>query len=802
MQFSKSFNDDSISAWLTSTFGFPEISIGPGKFSISTFSNPNNLQMTLSLPYIERVILKSETNLRFKNNWSSYDTSGFGTTFLPKSNIQRSINLRIYDAAELVESIDSQQINTGVSLGLENVEYTVLSFFKGSQASLMSDRVTLNGNELAMFIEIQNNQDALVFFKFGKVIAKQLDVLAKNDTQKALNIERSKFEFSISEIKQSLKTKTSSQNVLEFSLSTMGFEMVSFTASDFEKIIDEALSNIPDVDGVLFDAGINENAKEWSHGDIEKIAFKGIYSNSEILQIYYGNWLRDYSSVITGSTVGFDKPDRDKLIDLNPRPKAVTNYMSDFFSKPSQDSWVKIITLLAANEFVYKKSPNNHNILDHVRTLSKTYDTPTKNIVGLYRPEEHIDNPKALMDESSLSSSTLDSPVNYTYSKISTSGGPVEYVTKQLYIGESLDSLKITSKMKKYIKNTVSNDTRPSSYRYFGEQMRLAKKKGKNKTGFRHFGAALHVLEDFYAHSNFVEVALIKLGHKKVYPWVDLYIDGTTIPSSNIDACKIPVVTGYFGQLDIIASLAPKIAQDFFPTSYQAYKQLNPGDRTLMDELIIIVLDDYIGKEEGMKDSEKFSFLTFGYKEMKANYLDYLKILDLIRKAEQLPFIGSTITTYKKTLDILSQTISFLPNLVISSILNSLDDAVQSRQTQTGTIGTNPSHTQLAKDHADHHFNDLAGYLAHIVVKRVGELMKKCWKGDKSVTIESIIDLVGERYFVHPCDVDWIDNHIKEWAGKNSSKVKRGESKTLYEHGTKEFNKLKKDVDNKLKEYS
>lgn len=757
--------------------------------------------MSLFLPYIDRVILKSETNLRFKNNWSSYNTSDFGTTFLSKSNIQRSRNLRVYDAAELVESIDSQQPNRGSLFGLENAEFSVLSFSKGSQASLMSDRITPLGNELTVLIEIQDERDAVVSFKFGKNIAKQIDSTAEKESQKALIIESSKFDVSLTELRQSLKTKTSGQHIIEFSLSTMGFELLSISASDFEKMINKALSDIPGVDGVLFDAGFvrDANPNSWAHGDIEKLALKGTFAASEITKIYYGNWLRDYSSVITGNSIGFDKPDRSELNELSPKPEAVSEYEYGFLSKPSQDTWVKIITLLAANEFVYKPLfPNNHNIKEHVATLSKTYETPTKNIVGLYRPEEHIDNPKGLIDETPLSASSLDSPVSYTYSKITTSTSPIEYPTKKLYPGALPESLTITSKMKKYIKNTVTTDARPSSYRYFGEQMRLAKKKGRNKTGFRHFGAALHVLEDFYAHSNFVEVALIKLGHKKVYPWVDLYMDGTTaIPSSNIDACKIPIVTGYFGQLDIIASLGPKIANEFFPTSYQGYKDLKPGDRTLMDELIIIMLDDYIGKEVGMDESDQFSYLTFGYIDMKANYLTYLEILDLIRAAEQMPGIGDVITLYKKSMDVISQTISFLPNFIIGSILNALDDTVQARQTQTGSVGTNPSHTQLAKDHAEHHFNPLAGYLAYLVVRRIGEEMDTCWKGEKD--IESIINLVGDRYFVHPCDVDWIDEHIKDWATKNPSNVKRGESKTLYEHGKKEFDKLKKDVENKLK---
>ena len=37
---------------------------------------------------------------------------------------------------------------------------------------------------------------------------------------------------------------------------------------------------------------------------------------------------------------------------------------------------------------------------------------------------------------------------------------------------------------------------------------------------FRSLGAAFHVLEDYFSHTNFVELSLRKLGYD-VYPWVE-----------------------------------------------------------------------------------------------------------------------------------------------------------------------------------------------------------------------------------------------------------------------------------------
>ena len=426
--------------------------------------------MSLFLSYFERITLNSQVHSVFSTNWNSYTSYEFGTTFLPQSNIQSSGKIRIYDAAELINSISSKQNSTNTLLGLQDVEFSLFSFAKNSEASLKYNKIYPNESELSVFVEIQSNERASVFFKFGSQIAKQINALAEKSDQRADVIVGKQFDLSIEYIKQSLKSKTSEQNILAFSMETMGFELATLSIVNFEKVINDALSEIVNVDGVLFDAGFirDEKPKAWAHGDIEKQAFKGIFSDSEILKIYYGNWLRDYSSVITGFTVGFDFDDRETLMKLSSKSDAVREYKNGFSSKPSQKTWVKIIELLAANEFVSKQPGNSsHNIVEHISTLSKNYDTPTKDVVGLYRPEEHIDNPKALIDESALSDSSLDAPVRYTYSK--PNGSSIENEVKKLYVGESPESLKIISNMKTYIKNTVDGQ-RPSSLRFVGEQ--------------------------------------------------------------------------------------------------------------------------------------------------------------------------------------------------------------------------------------------------------------------------------------------------------------------------------------------
>jgi hypothetical protein len=752
--------------------------------------------MSFSNTYLERVIDASRSHSVFNKEWSTYYSRDFADTFLPFSKKFIFENVRFYDALELISGIE---IKNGVSL-LEVSNVSVFTFHKDSDAARIKQKVSFDKNELALFVQLLNENTVQVNFKFGEHVRNQISsVLKSNEVKKStLDLEATTFNFTIEELKASISTKTSSLEIINFALKTFGVELTTLSLKEFDKMIGKAWFNsIPN-----FEPGFSrkKNPGTWTHGDIEKYALKKFFSESEISKIYYGNWLRDYSSVITGKTVGFDYKDRSKFDKEEPfvNNSTVRDYRIFFPFCPSQKSWIKVIRLLATKDFVYntKKKPSE-NIREHQKEFISEFGDPTINIVGIYRPEEHIDNPKGLIDESILGHSKLIDPIRFTYEK---SDG--KFGLKKLYPEVLPKSLEINpnTMMKRYIKEDI-DELRPSSFTYFSEQLKLAKKHGKTNKGFRHFGAAMHVLEDFYAHSNFVEVCLIKLGNTKVYPWVDLSPEVESISDSYDKASKIPIVTGNFGQLDIIASLAPKVADGFLAVEYKDYKKLKSGYRTFMDEIIIITLEDCIQKEEGMPEDQKAKVISIkyndkefkvGYKELLTTYLEFLEIMDQIRKLEEIPVIGSVITLYKQSKDLISQTIELLFTLPLNLFVNTFDNLIKARQTQTTKIGTDPSHTQLAKDSHEHPLNGLAGYLAFLTVGKIGEDMANCWKTGKP-KIETIIETAKDRYFVHPCFTNWPDNEIKKWVKNNSSKVDDAQKgKNFYDHGFEAFESLKK----------
>lgn len=109
--------------------------------------------------------------------------------------------------------------------------------------------------------------------------------------------------------------------------------------------------------------------------------------------------------------------------------------------------------------------------------------------------------------------------------------------------------------MKNYIANenggwaTSTAYIRTSLYKAI-ETRRRAQSDDDTYEALRLLGQALHTLEDLSAHSNWVELALIEMGHRQVFPHVG---ENTKIQLGGKHI--YPLVTGTFGGMDFIHSL-------------------------------------------------------------------------------------------------------------------------------------------------------------------------------------------------------------------------------------------------------
>ena len=501
--------------------------------------------------------------------------------------------------------------------------------------------------------------------------------------------------------------------------------------------------------------------KPGEHGGIALSALNNVFQTDEILKIYYGNWLRDYSQLLVGSTIrltNIAKKEVEQSANLY-----ILNLLKTNSSKISHEGWVQLLEIFVAKELVFDRENEGkfcHQYSDHLKTFRERYGTLTKDILGIYRPEEHIDNPKGLEDESKL-------PISFSYEKDKN-----DPVILYLYAGETAQSLEIEPNylLKKYIYSESNIPFRPSSDIFMKQQIKLAAKYGRNKEGFRHLGAALHVIEDYFAHSNFIEVALRKFGivqtddeelkkYKLVYPWVEGM-------QSEANYGNIPIVTGIFLTDDTLASVLPKLADKMFPIGFNEYEKRRVGDRTFSDALITSILTDFSLSDENEKK-------IYGYTaaEWLTAYSAYLDLVDY--KSAFINATGILGEFLDRFLQTISEVFDNFNNLAFHLLLQSTDEDVKELQTHQTNVnyGTNPTHTQLAKDALNHPMNSLAKDLAKIAVTDIGIRIKNIWETGNDGSGELLAKYIVNTYTLHPKNTNWEIAKVAEWALANKDIV-------------------------------
>ncbi|KAI1374722.1 heterokaryon incompatibility Het-C [Hypoxylon crocopeplum] len=252
----------------------------------------------------------------------------------------------------------------------------------------------------------------------------------------------------------------------------------------------------------------------WRHGDIEDmlktIAFLHgkKWTTLMVQRTYFGNWLRDYSQAI----------DVGSLKGVNAATIRVLVWVLSFLANG-----------YATEEFEV-----------------------TEERLGVYRPEEHIDNPLGYAD--GVDARTFDKRLR----------GPVMPVETEI---------DTRTGMKNYIANEQGNWATSAGYLRFsiGRSVHFGRlychgSHGRGKEddlceALRCLGQALHCMEDFSAHSNYCELALRELGYHEVFSHCGSGSE-ITLRGKRV----FPLVTGTFGGVDFLHSVLGE-ANDHFTQS-------------------------------------------------------------------------------------------------------------------------------------------------------------------------------------------------------------------------------------------
>ncbi|OJH37240.1 HET-C-related protein [Cystobacter ferrugineus] len=513
----------------------------------------------------------------------------------------------------------------------------------------------------------------------------------------------------------------------------------------------------------------------FGHESIEDSLKEASFTLPERNAVYFGNWLRDHS----------------QLVD----PKLVRKKGARVDARLSRESITRIVDVMAREKF-----GNESRFRVNTQRL------------GVYRNEEHIDNPNGITDARAIDPAfrgacqAEELAINSLRMKnfIRTGGlsGGRPPRTHRVKDGETLDSIarangltwqalarhnfgtdvkdevsrqlytkvgcrKRTADGRSYIFTSqdspgliqipgATGDLVPeasySAFHYMSTQLRTAVKLGRTDDGLRHFGHALHTLEDFFSHTNFVELMLIQLG-----AWVEPWVPAQGAKAG--DASSLVLTSGQFGGLDTMASLILGIAE-----SMQKEQACIPGETSSLTEILLIILEDQ------------------GYTESHDMLGGLSKWWNGLEKA-----YPTLATLSCETVGMAMRSLKAGIGGIVQSAGNLLDDA----QTVflSDRSSTNPTHTQLAKDHDDHPLHALAATLAAGAVLDVGKAIQRAWTGKS--TADDVV-LTASHYFLHPAWIDphgnvgWMKDRVQAWIPGHREAIARMGAKGWAEEWTKQ----------------
>ena len=484
-------------------------------------------------------------------------------------------------------------------------------------------------------------------------------------------------------------------------------------------------------------AGISKvEGQNWRHGDIEDTLLKLMMARAvggkkfdklAVSRVYFGNWLRDYSQAIDVGTV-----------------KAV-----------SAEAIRLLLCVLGFLTFGYG---------------SKEFEV-TSDRLGCYRPEDHIDNPKNYADN--IDARRYDTRLR----------GPVD---ERVELGIDPET-----GMKNYIANEGAN-IMTSSYhvrQLFGRCIELGRsyRRTRNKDdlneALRLLGTGLHCLEDYLAHSNYTELALIEMGERDVFPHVGR---STRIRLEGANGSVYPIVTGTFGGVDFLHSVTGEVSDKLTQNEIQelegTLQQSQNADTSMLAKLLDMIPDGIFGGDKKQKMNDIQSNATAAQMQQMSvsprepeEFTRYIKdvfnqimpaityhdeILQNITEAvEKIPVLPQMIAQLEDQLSVfVFSVIAPFVVPVIQQIQTELatgsSEIIQSSQAEQLIVFndddcTDPTHSMLSKDHFSNILNEIAGRTASKVLAWTVPQIMNAWDDD-NIDVSRTLNRIVNGILHHP----------------------------------------------------
>ncbi|GAA5960765.1 hypothetical protein JCM3765_007326 [Sporobolomyces pararoseus] len=499
--------------------------------------------------------------------------------------------------------------------------------------------------------------------------------------------------------------------------------------------------------------------KAFRHGDIEDIIAELIkksggflgrgskFGGLDIKRIYFGNWLRDYSQAM--DIAGLSKLSKQTILNL----------------------------VMALGFMAHGYATGEFEVTDER--------------LGVYRCEEHLDNPKGYADDQPGKDARhidprLRGPVDPRELEIDPRTGMKNYLTNEQG-GWPTSSAHVRNLIRQCID--------------LGRRARNGGSEADTYESYRLLGTFLHSLEDFSAHSNWCELSLIRLGYHQVFPHV-----GDAVKIQTPAGPAPPLVTGTFGGSDFVHSLLGEATDHLSSASVSDLSKAMDGAKTRsMDgsqSTLAKLLFDLPGgtgsnlsrEMQGVEDIRTraangqmdnmspqelhavlWKVLTFRDNVVKGleNTIEKIGLASVVEKITTSvnAFVFTTIEPLLKP--ILGQATQVLGQGSAAVLNNSEQYAVFDN-----AHSSDPTHSFLSKDHFGLILNEPAGNLACIVVRHTVNLIVRAWD-DTSMNVDHVASDILKT-FHHPYFYDESSSvqremgaYMKTWIEGQSPEDKR-----------------------------
>ncbi|KAG6354458.1 hypothetical protein INS49_004475 [Diaporthe citri] len=473
----------------------------------------------------------------------------------------------------------------------------------------------------------------------------------------------------------------------------------------------------------------------WRHGDLAEVlkflptSFITGYRFTKLQrkQIYFGNWLRDFSQVIDTTC-------------LENVPEPILR---------------AIVSVMAFMEFGF---------------ATDEFDV-TRERLGCYTHVEHIDNPCGYPEDAKKIDARLRGPVDPRELEIDPETGMKNYIANS---GNGWDT------SADYLRGQLLECVE------LGRKGRAQHETEARKDAFRRLGAALHTLEDFSAHSNFIELCLHELGEDGIFPFVGDACRITIPDGARAGKVVAPLTTGTFGMLDIFHSLlgeaddkavlqskgslgelASKLNRGglAFDRLFQLIKtgigrlsQIQPDIDPLLRQLQTVqeIFKKHTPDDKELPTPSDLPDANLLWKTIEPVIYLHDAVSKYLQAGQEDEEESTQDYSHGQLGEYTNQLVFRYLAVMIESSVMELRNAVKAARDRVdeeaakcdsakvfkdGSSASDPSHSDLSKDHFSNVLNQPGGLVATVTTNWTTQQIVKCWD-DPDIDAELVIDKV------------------------------------------------------------